>query len=53
MELFTKATTRQGRSMEKEGSSGLIRVCTMESSLTITSTEKVGVFMKLRALLVE
>ena len=53
MELCTKATTKQGRSMEKGDSSGLIRACTMESSLIITSTEKVGVIMRLRALLVE
>ena len=42
MERFTKDITRQGRSMERGNSSGLIRVCTMENSLIITFMDQVG-----------
>ena len=42
MEQYTKGSTNQGKSMEEGDSSGLIKVSTMESSLTIIFTDQVG-----------
>lgn len=49
MELFTKDFINQGKSTERGGFSGQIKVFTTESSLITISTEKVELRRDIRA----